>query len=125
MLQEASGKWTLVDYKTDRIASEGVAERALRYRTQLRVYIEAADKFLTMNLEKAFLTFLNPGILQDMLGQAKGAELTSVVEGVRDRDFAPIEGCSRPCPLAEACTKLRQVTATGRVVGCCGGGCAG
>jgi len=107
LLEDGDGRWTLVDYKTDRIGAEDVAERILRHRVGLGVYIEAAEKFLRINLYRGFLAFLNPGILQDILGEAKGVELATVVGGIVNRNFAPSADCSRPCSFSEACAKLR------------------
>ncbi|NIA20920.1 MAG: UvrD-helicase domain-containing protein [Anaerolineaceae bacterium] len=106
LYKDAGGQWTLVDYKTDRIGPEDVAKHALGHRYQLRVYIEAAENFLGVNLDRAFLAFLNPGILQNMLGEARAVELLPLVEGIHNRCFAPLSPCSRPCPFAEACGKL-------------------
>ncbi|MBM4103192.1 MAG: helicase-exonuclease AddAB subunit AddA [Planctomycetes bacterium] len=53
----------LVDFKTDRISSEGVARRAEQYQSQLALYACAAGTILKKPIVAAYLYFLHPRTL--------------------------------------------------------------
>jgi ATP-dependent helicase/nuclease subunit A len=57
--RDPGGGWMLVDYKTDRIASEGeLAERVVIYRTQMEMYKQAAVTLWEARPLRAYLFFL-------------------------------------------------------------------
>lgn len=56
----------LVDFKTDRISADQIAERAERYRMQIRYYALAAERILGRLIEGAYLYFLSPRKLHPM-----------------------------------------------------------
>jgi ATP-dependent helicase/nuclease subunit A len=53
----------LVDFKTDKISSKGVASRAEQYHTQLALYARAAGTILKNPVAAAYLYFLHPRTL--------------------------------------------------------------
>ena len=53
----------LVDFKTDKIAVEGIVRRADRYHTQLALYVRAAGTILKNPVAGAYLYFLHPQTL--------------------------------------------------------------
>lgn len=59
---EQGGSWTVIDYKTDRVTAEAVAERAELYRGQVEAYARALTEITGKPVEKTVLYFLHPGI---------------------------------------------------------------
>lgn len=50
----------IVDFKTDKISKEDVADRAARYLTQIALYARAAEAILKKPIAASFLYFLHP-----------------------------------------------------------------
>ena len=62
----------LVDFKTDKISADGVAERAKLYQTQLGLYAGAISTILKKPVIAAWLYFLHPRILHSVqIGRIK------------------------------------------------------
>jgi ATP-dependent helicase/nuclease subunit A len=65
LYQDAGGAWHIVDYKSNRVSREGLAELAGHYRTQMLLYWLAARAHLgdqADRLADATLYFLRPGL---------------------------------------------------------------
>ena len=60
LFQDADGQWHIVDYKSDRIGSEGAAAHAEPYQLQMLTYALAAAKHLGEPPADAMLYFLRP-----------------------------------------------------------------
>ncbi|MBR5261180.1 MAG: helicase-exonuclease AddAB subunit AddA [Oscillospiraceae bacterium] len=56
-----NGEITVVDYKTDRITSSQISERAESYRAQLSAYAQAISRITKLPVRKKLLYFLVPG----------------------------------------------------------------
>ena len=52
---------TVVDFKTDRVSSDGAAGRAEHYRGQLETYKKALERIFKMPVKEMVLYFLTPG----------------------------------------------------------------
>jgi ATP-dependent exoDNAse (exonuclease V) beta subunit len=76
--QDAQGGWHLVDYKTDDVGAEGVAERAEQYRLQLAIYAMAAQRQFGGGLQSAQLYFLRPGVAWELEMSGTWAERARV-----------------------------------------------
>ena len=67
LFQDAKGRWVLLDYKTDKIQSHFAQEPALsneiigRYAVQLRVYSEAIESILQINVNQKVLYLFDIG----------------------------------------------------------------
>lgn len=59
LFKDASGKWILLDYKTDRDAPD-IAER---YKIQIELYAAAVESLLKINVAEKYLYLLNGGRL--------------------------------------------------------------
>jgi ATP-dependent exoDNAse (exonuclease V) beta subunit len=59
---DAQGQWHIVDYKSDRVATdEQIAQRASNYELQMLAYSLAAQRYLDQPVTDASLYFLRPG----------------------------------------------------------------
>jgi ATP-dependent helicase/nuclease subunit A len=54
---------TLLDYKTDSVSAEQVAERAESYRPQLQAYREAIQRIAGVRIDDMYLAFLSPRVM--------------------------------------------------------------
>jgi ATP-dependent helicase/nuclease subunit A len=61
LYQDARGGWHLIDYKTDTISADEVAQKAQQYEMQIGLYALAAEKALGAPLVEISLYFLKPG----------------------------------------------------------------
>ncbi len=61
LFEDARGRWTLVDYKSDRLSTQGPAEHARRYELQVLTYALAAGRFLGHHPDEGILLFLRTG----------------------------------------------------------------
>jgi ATP-dependent helicase/nuclease subunit A len=52
---------TVIDFKTDRVSGDGVAQRAEQYRGQLKTYQKALARIFKQPVKKMVLYFLLPG----------------------------------------------------------------
>lgn len=59
---EKDGAYTIIDYKTDRVTEETVAERAALYASQVEAYTLAMEEMTGKRVNKTVLYFLKPGI---------------------------------------------------------------
>jgi ATP-dependent helicase/nuclease subunit A len=62
MLIKTGNGLTVIDFKTDRIDADAVADRAELYRGQLDLYGRAAESILKIPLLGKWLYFLAPGV---------------------------------------------------------------
>lgn len=60
---EEGGTLTIVDYKTDRIAPDGVPERTAYYASQLRAYAAAMTRIIGKPVKQRLLFFLHNGCI--------------------------------------------------------------
>ena len=61
LLKDENG-WLIVDFKTDRVKREAVAERAEQYRNQLQAYAYAVRKMMEAERVDTMVYFLVPGV---------------------------------------------------------------
>ena len=61
MLVKTPNGLAVIDFKTDNIAAEEVAQQAGLYRRQLELYCRAASEILKTKLLGKWLYFLTPG----------------------------------------------------------------
>ena len=59
---EKDGKYTIIDYKTDRVTAETVGARTERYMGQVQAYAHAMEEITGKPVERTVLYFLKPGI---------------------------------------------------------------
>lgn len=59
--RDSNGSWHLLDFKTNRISDQSVAEVAVKYRLQLAVYALAMEKYLGDRPTELVLHFLRTG----------------------------------------------------------------
>ncbi len=62
LYQDASGRWQIVDYKSDRVKGAESQKRAEKYETQMLLYAAAAARHLGSSPPPATLYFLRSGI---------------------------------------------------------------
>ena len=60
LVHSAQGKWVVVDYKTDDVASEDVALRSRNYEAQMRSYAGAVESLIGRRADELWLYFLRP-----------------------------------------------------------------
>ena len=56
------GAITVIDYKTDRVTTDEIPERAAHYAPQLRTYAEALGRICALPVRQCLLYFLTPGV---------------------------------------------------------------
>ena len=56
----------VVDYKTDRIGADAVAERTAYYASQLRAYAGAMERILGLPAKERLLFFLHGGFVSEV-----------------------------------------------------------
>jgi ATP-dependent helicase/nuclease subunit A len=61
LYQDRSGHWRLLDYKTNRVAPDGIEALAAQYEMQMLVYALATERILKQPPEELVLCFLRPG----------------------------------------------------------------
>jgi ATP-dependent exoDNAse (exonuclease V) beta subunit len=61
LYQDTRGGWHLIDYKTDTVSPDEVAQKAQQYEMQIGLYALAAEKALGDRLAEVVLYFLKPG----------------------------------------------------------------
>ena len=59
LVPEADGRWLIVDYKTDRVSGDGVADRAAAYAAQVGLYRRAVDRITSGRAGRTALVFLH------------------------------------------------------------------
>lgn len=59
---DGDGRWHLIDYKTNRVASERIGQLAAEYEMQMLVYALAAERILKRPPAEVVLHFLRPGL---------------------------------------------------------------
>ena len=59
---EKDGAWTIIDYKTDHVTADTVADRGALYASQVQAYTRAMEAITGMPVTKTILYFLKPGI---------------------------------------------------------------
>ena len=62
LTQGAAGDWTVLDYKTNRVAAEVVRDEAEKYRLQLYVYALAVEQARGITPGELCIHFLRPGV---------------------------------------------------------------
>jgi len=61
LFEDPRGRWTIMDYKSDRLGAQGPAEHARRYQLQVLAYALAAGRYLGHPPAEAVLFFLRTG----------------------------------------------------------------
>ena len=59
---EKDGVWTIIDYKTDNVTADTLADRGALYASQVQAYTRAMETITGMPVTKTILYFLKPGI---------------------------------------------------------------
>ncbi len=113
---DEAGGWHVVDYKSDRVDEQGLAEHAERYELQLLLYAAAAARHLQARPEEAALYFLRPGrahhfeISAESLSAAESRVSSLAERLIRDRrsgGFGLSRGEQCPtCPYDSLCRRL-------------------
>jgi hypothetical protein len=125
LVQDAAGRWRILDYKSDRVSAERIVEHAARYELQMLIYAAAARRHLEglvarpdeLGIE-ATLYFLRPGLTHAFTAEA----LSSVSAERRIADLAErLAQCRRTgdwpgrndaacdhCRYAGLCAGVRQ-----------------
>jgi len=62
LIEAADGRWHVIDYKSDRVSADRLAERAEGYRVQMLLYAMAAWRHTGTPPAQATLYFLRPGL---------------------------------------------------------------
>ncbi len=62
LYRDASGRWHVIDYKTNRVAAGQLAAAAADYEMQMLVYGMAVERILGQAPEELTLCFLHPGV---------------------------------------------------------------
>ncbi len=114
LARDATGRWLVVDYKSDRVAGAELAARAEGYRLQVQLYAAAAGRHLGVEPAEGCLYFLRPaetasfdvdaGALSAADDEA-AALATDLVRRRRENNWSRDEGthCDG-CPYRELCT---------------------
>ena len=116
LYQDADGSWSVVDYKSDQVASKALPDRAKRYELQLMIYSIAADRYLGNCPQNVAIYFLRAGstysfpIDSDVLSKAQGRieELISrliIARRYRNFERKRSDHCST-CPYGTLCDTL-------------------
>jgi ATP-dependent helicase/nuclease subunit A len=94
--------WTVIDYKSDRVTPDEVAERAAGYELQLMLYSDAVRQHTGEPPRHASLYFLQPGVEQtipvDEPALQRAREATAAVAGrlLAARRSGVYPPCGRP-----------------------------
>jgi ATP-dependent helicase/nuclease subunit A len=67
LMQDAEGRWRLIDYKTNRVAPARVNPVVEQYRVQLLAYKLACEEALGEPLAECLLVLLAPGVVQPLV----------------------------------------------------------
>lgn len=70
LVQDSTGRWQVVDYKTNRVTADGVQQAAESYRLQLGVYALAVEQVVGQPPAGMRLCFLRPGVVVDFAWDA-------------------------------------------------------
>jgi ATP-dependent helicase/nuclease subunit A len=114
LLQDADTKWHVVDYKSDRVTPERLAEHAEGYRLQMLAYCLAAGRYLQTPVESARLYFLRNGLEHSFALDERSLEDgheqivrlgRSIIEARRTGTCPPAEGYCRFCPYQGRCQR--------------------
>ncbi len=117
IFQDHSGRWHIVDYKSDRLDPADIAAHAERYRLQMLLYCLAAAKYLDVPPAEARLYFLRNGLTHtfsispDTLAAAEShaaALAERLIAAGRAGDFAAgsLKDACNFCPYGRLC-KIR------------------
>jgi len=63
LIEDTDGRWHVIDYKSDRVSADGLADRAESYRMQMHLYALAAWRHTGTPPARATLYFLRGGLL--------------------------------------------------------------
>jgi ATP-dependent helicase/nuclease subunit A len=66
VLVPAADGLTIVDFKTDAVAPEAVAERVEQYRPQVEQYWHAVESITGLPVARAYLVFLSPRVVREL-----------------------------------------------------------
>ncbi|MEN6459098.1 MAG: UvrD-helicase domain-containing protein [Thermoguttaceae bacterium] len=70
LYQEAEGRWKLIDYKTNRVTADSLADVAAKYEMQMLVYALAAETVLGQPPAELTLCFIRPGLESHLVWDA-------------------------------------------------------
>jgi ATP-dependent exoDNAse (exonuclease V) beta subunit len=62
LVQDASGDWSVVDFKTNHITTAEVPTVAMQYEPQMMLYALAVEEILGQSPKRLTLHFLHPGV---------------------------------------------------------------
>jgi ATP-dependent helicase/DNAse subunit B len=116
LLRDAEGAWRIVDYKSDRLEGQNLADHAGRYGLQMQLYMDAAGRHLANcgqqgPLADAALYFLRTGQCWRIpASEASGlserlAHLAGQISACRRSGLYPAihEGRCSFCPYSRLC----------------------
>jgi len=112
LYRDAEG-WHVIDYKTDRIKEDGLAERCERYKPQLLMYSLAAGKLLGCEPPDAYIYFARlskPVHVAISASEAGDFErrAADAIDRILNRQFDPVGDCGEGCEFRalELCAKI-------------------
>ncbi len=104
LIEDTAGAWHVVDYKSDRLVADDVAEHADRYRLQMLTYAAAAARYLGRPPARAMLYFLRPAAVHPFdVSAAALAEAEERVAGLARSLIAAGRGGRFERRRSEAC----------------------
>jgi ATP-dependent helicase/nuclease subunit A len=88
LYQDAAGDWHILDFKTNDVSAERIAEEAERYELQLQVYAIAVERALRKSPKELVLRFLTPGVeytifWNDAARNSAISQLTEAIDAMR------------------------------------------
>ncbi|MFB3890468.1 MAG: UvrD-helicase domain-containing protein [Phycisphaerae bacterium] len=116
LYQDGAGAWHIVDYKSDRVGSEGADAHADRYRLQMLLYAAAAARHFGAPPADATLYFLRPAqavrieITPPVLEEARASVGDLAHRLIADRRAGTFIKCQTPacrlCHYARLCDQI-------------------
>ena len=111
--RDASGIWTVVDYKTDAVEADGLSSKGEMYWPQIEFYALLVSKYWKAAQINAILLFaahpdrpLKRAFREADLQRIE-ASISSVLEHIRKGEFAPATSPCEDCPFApEGCSRF-------------------
>ncbi|MBI4447054.1 MAG: UvrD-helicase domain-containing protein [Acidobacteria bacterium] len=113
MFQEKSGRWVVVDFKTNQVGAGSLQEEIRRqsYDLQVQIYLWAASQILSNDRLEGFLFFTGPGALVPIpYGEHIKRQISDLIAGLPEVTEAGIfrrtvheERCSSCCFLNHSC----------------------
>ena len=76
LVQNASGAWEVIDFKTNHVAAAAVPQAALQYEPQMLLYALAVEEILGQSPQRLTLHFMHPGVEHTFEWNAAAREKT-------------------------------------------------